>query len=370
MQEAAQKNQWFARWSNPVVLAILAALVGYLGTLITWSLARSDEQARHKRALELEEAKQRATEQLEQKKLQGTLILDAMKTGEGPEKAKRAAANLLLLADAKLVAFDEETQKRLKERAGDVGPGLPGPADIDFRRSPSLTSELQAKLQRELAAYQQYLIGIGYDPTLAGQRIVVQIDEVASENAFFDGEIVHIGKALANDPEYAFSAITWVVLKRSNLEAYRTLEDSPAAQLAAFMQSLKFYFTCSYRNDPQVGKNYWALSGHPVPPNRNPLYLFDLRTSRKWDRSGDFTAMEPHQLGEIWGAGLWEVREKLGQQTADKLVFTTWKTFKPVKSELNRPGFYVDAIMAAADAIGAKTDRELIRHVFSRRNLE
>lgn len=122
-QELAQKSHWSARWNNPVVLAALAALVGYLGTLITWTLARSDDQARHTRTLELEEAKHQATEQLEQKKLQGTLILDAMKTGD----EKRAAANLLLLADAKLIAIDAQTRKTLEQRRGEVGPGLPRP---------------------------------------------------------------------------------------------------------------------------------------------------------------------------------------------------------------------------------------------------
>jgi hypothetical protein len=102
-------------------------LIGYLGTLFTWTLARSDEGVRHAQTLQLEQAKQQASESLEHKKLEGTLILDAMRTGEGPEKAQRAAANLLLLADAKLVTFDQETQERLKKWRGDAAPGLPSP---------------------------------------------------------------------------------------------------------------------------------------------------------------------------------------------------------------------------------------------------
>jgi len=80
--------------------------------------------------------------------------------------------------------------------------------------------------------------------------------------------------------------------------------------------------------------------------------------------------MEEHRLGEIWGASLWELREQLGQQIADKLVFTTWKQFKPVKSELNRPKFYIDAIIAAAVTIDASLDQKLVRQVFARRSLE
>jgi hypothetical protein len=147
-QESAQKNFWSTRWNNPLALAVLAALVGYLSTLITWSLGRSDEEIRHKQTLELEKVKQRATEKLEQTKLQGTLILDAMKTGDGPEKAKRAAANLLLLVDAKLLTFDEETEKRLKDRAGDVAPGLPSPVQASEPPEGSATSEVAKALNR------------------------------------------------------------------------------------------------------------------------------------------------------------------------------------------------------------------------------
>jgi hypothetical protein len=369
-QEASEKSHWLVRWNNPAVLAILAALIGYLGTLINWSFARSDERDRHNDTLELEAAKQRASEQLEQKKLQGTLILNAMKTGEGTDQAKRAAANLLLLADAKILAFDAETLTRLKERAGDVGFGLPSSADIEFRQSPSLTQELQAKLQRELIGYQQYLVGIGYDSGLARQSIPVLIDERSSDNAFFDGEVVHIGKALANDSEYALSALTWLLLKRSNPQAFSALDDSHGVHLSGFVQALKFYLTCSYRNDPQFGKNFWMLTGIATPPGNDPRFLFNLKTARKWDQTGGVKEMEEHRLGEIWGASLWELREQLGQQIADKLVFTTWKQFKPVKSELNRPKFYIDAIIAAAVTIDASLDQKLVRQVFARRSLE
>jgi hypothetical protein len=205
---------------------------------------------------------------------------------------------------------------------------------------------------------------------LAGQRISVQIDEVQRDNAYFDGETIHIGKDLAGEAEYAFSALNWLVLKRSNPKACKALLESPAVQSRGFAQALKFYFLCSYRKDPYVGKNFWTLTGVPVPPGRDPRFLFNLATSRKWDASGGPEAMEEHVLGELWGAGLWEIREKLGQKAADQLVFTTWKEFKPVAAELDRPKFYVDAMIATADRIAARADHQLIRQAFSRRNLE
>jgi hypothetical protein len=115
-KEFAQKSYWWAQWNNPVVLAILAGLIGLVGTLATWWLAKNAEGLRAKETLELEKTKE-----------QGTLILDALRTGEGPDHSQQAAANLLLLADAKLVPFDDDALNKLKKWAGNVGPGLPSP---------------------------------------------------------------------------------------------------------------------------------------------------------------------------------------------------------------------------------------------------
>jgi hypothetical protein len=367
--EAAERR--FSWLASPAVVAIVAGLIGYLSTLYSTYATRQLEAKRQEYTEKLEQEKHQATLQLAREKQEGTLILEAIKSeGTREEKERAAAANLVFLADAGLItSLKKEELGRLRAKAGNALPSLSSGVDLDFRRSSSLTDELQVKLQKELGGYQQYLIGLGYDPELAGKRIPVQIDEEQRHNAFFDGEAIHIGKDLAGDPEYAFSALTWVVLKRSNPEVYKVLADSHGVQLAGFAQALKFYFTCSYRNDPHVGKNYWGLTGLHAPPDRDPRFLFNLTTSRKWSQTGDFKAMEEHQLGELWGAGLWELRDSLGQKTADQLVFTTWKRLKPVKAQMERPKFYVDAILAAADAIKAQVDHQLIRQVFVRRNL-
>lgn len=100
-----------------MTLAILAALTGYIGTLITSYLATQSEAKRHSQTLEVEKTKQ-----------EGVLILDAIKTRDGPDWETRAAANLLFLADAKLITLDDAAREKLRGRAGNVGPGLPSAA--------------------------------------------------------------------------------------------------------------------------------------------------------------------------------------------------------------------------------------------------
>jgi hypothetical protein len=160
-QEATQLSWWRSRLGNPAVLAILAALAGWLGTLVTQYLSKAQERDRQDAAQKLEEQKQLATERLERQKLEGTLILDALKTGETPERASRAAANLLFLANAKLITLDPEAMKTLQVVAGNATPGLPSPVghtplgelsdDDTFkgvdRREPKTTIVTDAKIE-------------------------------------------------------------------------------------------------------------------------------------------------------------------------------------------------------------------------------
>src|SRR5262249_50034567 len=72
--EIQDKQPWQGRWSTPAVVAIVAGLIGYSGTLI------SSYQNR----------------QLEREKQEGTLILEAIKTtGTAAEKERQTAANLV-----------------------------------------------------------------------------------------------------------------------------------------------------------------------------------------------------------------------------------------------------------------------------------
>jgi len=342
------------------MVAIAAGLIGYVSTLYSSYATRK-----------LEEQKSQETLALTRQNQEGNLILEAIKTsGTLRERETAAAANLVFLADAGLItSLNKTALDRLREKAGNALPSLSQSTDLDFRRSAALSSDLQAKLTKGLAEYQKYLVDIGFEAKFDGQEIPIQID-ADMNNAYFDGEAVHLGKNLAGSVEYSLSEITWPVLRKSNTEAFNTVWNYPGVQLQAFAYSLKFYLVSSYLNDPLVGKDYWALTGIPVRKGSDAGYLFNLTTSRKWDPTSDPEANEPHRLGEVWAACLWDIRDKLGKTTADELVFTTWKDFKPNKDDLEKPKIYVDAIVTAASKIGGQSNEKLIRDVFASRNLK
>jgi len=340
-----QQSRW-ARWSTPVVLAIVAGLIGYFGTLI------SSHQSL----------------QLEREKQEAMLILEAIKTtGTAPEKEKQTAANLVFFADAGLIkSIKKDELDKLRVKAQGAGPSLPAAKGVvEFERS--VTTDLQAKLQSALAEYQKFLVGIGYDSDQAKGRVTVKIDEELSrDNAYFSDNSIVLGLNLAGDPEYALSEYTWYVLEQSNPLAFDTLFRMGSEQYQGFSYGLKFYFPCSYLNEPYVGRSYYSLSGGTARDRSRP-YLFNLDQLKPFSNTRE--DREPHKLGEIWGSAFWEMRKKLGREKTDRLLFAAWKRFHVDPKNMNQPRIYVNTIMDAARAAGNGQDIEVIHQAFASRNL-
>ena len=99
-------------------------------------------------------------------------------------------------------------------------------------------------------------------------------------------------------------------------------------QFNAFSHGLKFYFTCSYLNDPYVGKTFYSLSS-TANADRKRQYLFNLDEFKTADKG----QTEPHELGEVWGGAFWELRKKFGREKTDRLLLETWKRLQPAEKK-------------------------------------
>src|SRR5262245_35498578 len=88
-----RKEEWWARWTTPLVLAVLAAAVAAGGNAYVAYLTGGAQVA-------LEREKSNAERTIEETKAEAARILEVIKTGD-PEKAK---ANLAFLSEAGLIA--------------------------------------------------------------------------------------------------------------------------------------------------------------------------------------------------------------------------------------------------------------------------
>jgi hypothetical protein len=115
--EIKEREQARSRWSNPIVLAVLAAALAGLGNAAaTW--LNGIEQ----RKLETERAEQAKI--MEETKAEAARILEVIKTGD----ADKAATNLKFLADMGLISNADRLQHIqtfLGQRSAGGGPALP-----------------------------------------------------------------------------------------------------------------------------------------------------------------------------------------------------------------------------------------------------
>jgi hypothetical protein len=115
--EIKEREQSRSRWSNPIVLAVLAAALAGLGNAAaTWL------NGMEQRKLETERAEQAKI--MEETKAEAARILEVIKTGD----ADKAAANLKFLADMGLISNADRLvhiQTFLDQRSAGRGPALP-----------------------------------------------------------------------------------------------------------------------------------------------------------------------------------------------------------------------------------------------------
>jgi hypothetical protein len=104
-----------SKWTGPVTVAVVAGIVGLMGTFFTSWQNRELERTKHETTLAQERQKQ-----------EGNLILEAIKTeGHGMDKETQTAANLVFLVDAGLINIGKEFVDKLRAKAGDTLPSLP-----------------------------------------------------------------------------------------------------------------------------------------------------------------------------------------------------------------------------------------------------
>jgi len=128
-----------SRWTNPLVLAVLAATFAAAGNaavaLINGVLQRSLEESRATAQVELESKKALAEQKIEEAKAEAARILEVIKTNN-PDTA---AVNLSFLLETGLIVNQERRASLaafLKSRAPGQGPALPAREENSPRRGP------------------------------------------------------------------------------------------------------------------------------------------------------------------------------------------------------------------------------------------
>jgi len=232
---------------SPITTAILAGMVGLAGTMLGGLLNLH----------------------VERNKQQGSLILEAIKTGN----KTAAARNLLFFSDAGLLQLSQEQINTLRQEAGDSTlPMLPLPERFTPMGSPALTPELHKELQSTLESFEEYLIRSGFHIAKGEVHFMIIDGTVMKRDgrefaSLYDPDTktMQVASAYKDDTDLIMHEYM-----RHVLDVYTHVPSSTTASPLwvgyAIASALADYFPCSFNNKPVLA----SKSGLAINLINNP----------------------------------------------------------------------------------------------------
>jgi hypothetical protein len=328
-------------WTTPWIAALIAGIIGLVGTL--WNSCQN--------------------RLIERQKQEGVLILEAIKTGTG--ETKNAAANLLFLDQAGLIQLRKGQRASLEVEAGTKNPlpSLPGiKENINFEPSSALTSDMRQELQTAIDNYLGYLYTIGYQKTKTPLNLFVnpKLEKNIIYNPFTDQ--LEVPPSLVADKEAVLQQYTLRILMDFSGD---WIKNDSTVVIQALLLGLSDYFTCSYHEDPILGEKFVEIIKSGTPYLRNLDNQLSLST--EFDRVNDF--YDIYDFAEAWGGSFWELRNKIGKSLTDKILFLSWKKIVKEKITDQRGKFFFEEIIKTDIEISNGKNKDMITSIFRKRGL-
>ncbi len=317
------------RWSGPVAVAVVAGSLGILGTLFS---ARENRE-------------------LERKKQEGTLVLEAIRTGgSGKEREQQAAANLVFFADARLVTLEKSQLDELRKRAGNASPALPTATSTVPQPIPEA---IRQRILKSFDEFSVYFRGAGakvtpkvsVETTPPGSPSMIAYYDLAKATVYIDAQYL----ADVNLPlrEYAH-AVLYADGKSSLIDYDRTWA------YVAIESGLASYFASSFVKSPRIP------GGDEKETLENNRKANELRPGTNIVVDGIY----------VWGGAFWELRKELGPGVADRILYSAWQSMTQEELRRNTPRDFVNGILKADARLERGRNQSLIGEIFKRRGFD
>jgi len=228
---------------------------------------------------------------------------------------------------------------------------------FSFVPSSALTPELQRTLETSLQNFKAYLVKLGFG--VPPETISVKI----SPGTMIDDQGVALWEPTTHSilVARAFASDQVSVLRQF---AHELLAPSgtPSWDYYAIESGLASYFPCSFTDHPMVGDKASDAGKAILPPQdlRKRRKFAEIQLS-KWDSV-------QNDGSEVWGGALWQMRELLGPEQADRLIANTWQSFSSAKAA-NAYISFAKKLLANSQPIDGGRYTEQIRDIFKQRGL-
>jgi tetrahydromethanopterin S-methyltransferase subunit G len=297
------------------------------------------------------------TNSVEAAKKEALRQMQAEATAKVQEVAKEGQA---LSADIKAIRTEVESNRGDLKNLTKRVQGIEEKVEFKSKVSP----DLQEKLQRALTAYQRYFKKLGYRPTTDHVTVDVSKDAIPGAISYYVPETntLVIAEAYGNDPDIMLREYSHHVLySKPTIEAVSNPERTWAYM--AIESGLANYFVCSSKDNPAFGE---TTSQRLQLPGKN----WSLQNNRRFAELKPGWRYVMSDGAQIWGGAFWDLRQKLGQDVADRLLYRTWFALEATDVGSNDPKRFLNVLLKT-DSLDAGTNHSNeIKAVFKERGLE
>jgi len=123
------------------------------------------------------------------------------------------------------------------------------------------------------------------------------------------------------------------------------------------------YFPASFLNDPHLG----ALAAHTLKYDQP--YLFNLDNGNRVSSLVVTDYALAGSLQDAWGGLFWQLRQKLGQSAADRLLYDTWRAQPDESNDLIGHRFVTNLLSKAQTQLGMSS-KSAVEEILIRRGLK
>lgn len=229
-----------------------------------------------------------------------------------------------------------------------------------FVPTAALTPDLQKALETSLQRFKEYLVNLGFE--VPSENVSVKVSSGT--------EIDDINFVAAWDPK-THSIMVASAFARDDVSVLRQFAHNlllasgkpfPDYDKDAIESGMATYLPCSFADNPMLGEKASAAAKALYPPQ-------DLRKRRKFAeiRLADWGSVQ-NDGSEVWGGALWDIRQLLGREAADRLITNAWQAFAPTKKG-NAYVSFANNLLANSKSIEGGRYTEQVRKIFQERGL-
>jgi uncharacterized coiled-coil protein SlyX len=278
------------------------------------------------------------------------------------QSAQRADQQIAALQN-RLAAQDEQL-KTLNNKVAQIDQKL------SFGGAADLSLDLQNRLARVAEAYLNYFKKLGYAPKTPTINVSTK-GAVPNFLSYFDPatNTIFVQPPVAEDQFVLLREYSHHILYSSlSFGAFDNLHSSNFS-LIPLESGLANYFSASYLGNPRLGAiaaRYMKSTTQFEKP-----FLFNLDNTETVTTLviKDFRLRLDNNLQEAWGGLFWEIRQKLGQAIADKLLYDAWRSLPDEPNDLIAGSFIADLLSQTQKQTG-KDGTAAVEQILLRRGLK